>query len=222
MFEGFSPEALDLLRRLPEFDTAEFAERRPTYRRHLQAPLKAFVEALGPALRQRVSPELAFEAKTHRSIAPINNDLRFRPDAPPYKDHVLLRFWEGRDRKTAPTLYVRLTADEVGFATGATGDVQRWRAAVDAHGAALAAGVEALRDATGGTIAGDPLKRVPRGYAADHPQGDLLRLRWIQVRWARPLPPSVATAEFVAYCADELAHAAPVHHWLVRRLEGGS
>ncbi|MEQ9569551.1 MAG: hypothetical protein RLN75_05130 [Longimicrobiales bacterium] len=33
---------------------------------------------------------------------------------------------------------------------------------------------------------------------------------------------SVATADFVACCADELARAAPVHRRLVRRLEGGS
>lgn len=109
------------------------------------------MDALGPLLRERISPGIEYPARTNRSISPIDNDRRFRPDSTPYKDHVLLRFWEGAERKTAPTLYLRRTADEVGFATGAAvGDVGRWRAAVDADGAALAEALEALLDATGG------------------------------------------------------------------------
>ena len=34
--------------------------------------------------------------------APINNDLRFSPDKSPYKDHLLLRFWEGADKTGKP------------------------------------------------------------------------------------------------------------------------
>lgn len=218
-FGGFSQAGLALLAELPSLDKDGFKERKDTYRAELQEPLKGFVDALGPVLRDRVSPGLDFAARTHGSIGPINNDVRFNPGAPTYKDHVLLRFWEGPDKKTAPTLYVRLTATEVGFATGAMfADVEAWRTAVDEEGDALLAALTALVAATGADVVGRDLKRVPAGYDRDHPHADLLRHKWLQVRWPRPLPASVSGAGFVDACASELALAAGVHRWLVDRL----
>ncbi len=219
MFGGFSKQGLDLLAQLPGMDTTAFDARRKEYRTELAEPLKAFVSALGPVLREEVSPGIEFAAKTHGSIGPINNDVRFNPDASTYKDHVLLRFWEGADRKTAPTLYVRLTATEVGFACGAMfADVESWRRAVDADGEALGAALYALVAATGGTVVGQELKRVPAGYEASHPCAGLLRHKWIQVRWPRSLPASMGGEDFVRYCAGELALAAGVHRWLVEHV----
>ena len=87
-------------------------------------PAKAFVTALGEELSKTISKDLVAEPRTNGSIAPINNDLRFAPaNSPkaraPYKDHLLFRFWEGADKKIAPTLFVRLSAESVGFASGA-------------------------------------------------------------------------------------------------------
>ena len=219
MFEGFSKEGLALLGRLPEFDKKAFDARRKDYKAELAQPLKAFVDALGPVLRAEVSPGIEFAARTHGSIGPINNDVRFNPDASTYKDHVLLRFWEGAERKTAPTLYVRLTATEVGFACGAAfADVDAWRCAVDADGDGLRAALDSLLVTTDGSVVGQELKRVPSGYAADHPHADLLRHKWIQVRWPRPLPAAADGDAFVRYCAAELALAAGVHRWLVEHV----
>jgi uncharacterized protein (DUF2461 family) len=55
---------------------------------------------------------------------------------------------------------------------------QRFRAAVadDESGPELARIVEALQD-KGYEIAGDVMKRVPRGYSPDHPRAELLRHR---------------------------------------------
>lgn len=60
----------------------------------------------------------------------------------------------------------------------APGQKERYRAAVadDASGPALAAIVETLRG-EGYDIAGDVMKRVPRGYPPDHPRAALLRHR---------------------------------------------
>lgn len=218
-FDGFTPGGLALLDRLPAFDKEAFRAHGAEYKRELQAPLKGFVDALGPKLKRRVSPGIEFAPRTHGSIGPINNDVRFNPEAPTYKDHVLLRFWEGEPKKTAPTLYVRLTSTEVGFATGAMfADVERWRVAVAERGGSLASALNALVSATEGDLVGADLKRVPRGYDDSHPRADLLRHKWIQVRWPRPLPPSVHDESFVEFCADELRRAVDVHRWLVREL----
>ncbi len=218
-FRGFPAEGLALLGRLPTFDKDSFKAHAAGYRRDLQSPLKGFVDALGPALCARISADIQFAPKTHGSIGPINNDVRFNRDAPTYKDHVLLRFWEGEPKKTAPTLYVRLTPTEVGFATGAMfADVDRWREAVVERGAELASALDALLADTQGDLVGAELKRVPRGFDGDHPQADLLRHKWLQVRWPRALPANVHGEDFVDYCADELERATAVHRWLVREL----
>ncbi|MEQ9398445.1 MAG: DUF2461 family protein [Longimicrobiales bacterium] len=218
-FDGFSNEGLALLGRLPTMDKKAFQARKKTYQAELQEPLKAFVDALGPVLQEQISDGLDFAAKTHGSIGPINNDVRFNPDAPTYKDHVLLRFWEGADKKAAPTLYVRLTPTEVGFAAGAmVADVEAWRRAVDADGDALQAALTALVAATDAGVVGQELKRVPKGYDPDHRHADLLRHKWLQARWPRPMPDTPDGDAFVRWCAGELAQAAGVHRWLVEHL----
>jgi uncharacterized protein (TIGR02453 family) len=215
-FEGFSRAGLTLLGRLPEFEKDEFEAHRKEYRAELQDPSKAFVDAVGVRLRERLGPGIQFAAKTHGSISPMNNDLRFNPDAPRYKDHILMRFWEGPRKKEAPSLYVRLTAASVGFATGAMfPDPGRWREAVDTDGASLAQALKALDQAVDADIVGQDLKRVPKPYDPDHPNGDLLRHKWLQARWSQPLGPSVSTEGFADFCVDELMRAEAIHRWLV-------
>ncbi|MEK9509436.1 DUF2461 family protein [Gemmatimonadota bacterium Y43] len=216
MFVGFPREGLALLARLPRFDKTEFDASRNAYRSGLQDPAKAFVTDLGAALLADLGAEVEAVPRTNGSIGPINNDLRFNPDGARYKDHLLFRFWEGPAKKTAPTLFVRLTSDEVGFAAGCMfGDVAVWRAAVDAEGDGLAAALAEVHDARDATVVGQELKRVPTGYPAEHPHADLLRHKWLQVRWSTPLPGSVDGPEFVDYCVEELRGVLPVHRWLV-------
>ncbi len=220
-FSGFSPEAIDLLRRMGTADKAWFDANRAAYDELVVAPTRAFVTALGDVLASTFAPAVAAVPKANGSIAPINNDRRFAPDKSPYKDHLLLRFWEGPDKKTAPTLFVRLAPDGVGFATGAAlGDLDRWRRLIDddTTGRALADALADLAPDRDLDVDGQGYKRVPSPYPADHPRADLLRHKSLQARWIRPLPASLHSADFVPYCGDELAAAADVHRWLVANL----
>ncbi len=114
---------------LADKDKAWFDENRKTYAAEVVAPTKLFVTALGERLAGSFAPNIVALPKTNGSIGPINNDLRFSPDKTPYKDHLLLRFWEGDDKKTSPTLMVRISKNTIGFASGsAIVDVERWRA----------------------------------------------------------------------------------------------
>ncbi len=221
-FDGFPRSALDFLTTLGSSDKTWFDANRKQYDAEVAAPAKAFVTDLGELLHDRISPGIEAVPKTNGSIAPINNDLRFSPDASPYKDHLMFRFWEGADKKTAPTLFVRMQpSGGVGFATGvALPDLEQWRTLIDDDetGAEGAARIAALAKATKADVVGEGYKRVPKPYAADHPRADLLRHKGLQIRWVVNVPRQITTARFVPWCADQLDKAADVHHWLVEHL----
>lgn len=218
-FEGFSKTGLDFLTDLGRRDKPWFDANRATYDAHIVPPAKAFVAAMGEALRDEIGDAIEAQPKTNGSIAPINNDLRFSPDASPYKDHLMFRFWEGPTKKTSAMLMVRLhPKDGVGFASGLNiGDIDRWRQAIaaDATGEPFAAALKKLVDATGAEIVGQGLKKVPKPYDPDHPRGDLLRHKGFQVRWGEKVPKTVGSADFVGWCVEQLALTADVHHWLI-------
>lgn len=220
-FEGFPEEGLAFLRALGTRDKAWFDANRKIYDVMVVAPTKAFVVAIGAGLADGMAPMIVAQPKANGSIAPINNDLRFSPDKPPYKDHLLLKFWEGENKKTAPTLYVRLSGDDVGFATGAMlPDLDRWRQAIDdgITGTALADALHELGESRDLDIAGEGYKRVPKPYSEEHPRAALLRHKMFQARWSEPVPKTVHTAEFVDHCIKRLEACADVHHWLVAHL----
>lgn len=219
-FEGFSPEGLSFLAELGSADKAWFHERRALYERAIAVPAKEFVVDLTERLHASLSPGIVGRPRVNGSISPINNDLRFAPERDPYKDHLLFRFWEGESRRTAPTLFVRVSQATVGFASGVSfASRDSWREAVAAdRGAELADAIAALSSSVDLNVVGDELKRVPAPYGADHPRGDLLRHTSFQVRWSEPTPEVVSDPGFVAFCAERLGRPAAVHHWLVANL----
>jgi len=220
-FDGFPPDGLQFLQHLGGRDKAWFDTNRATYTAAVAEPAKAFVAALGERLQTDVSADLVALPKANGSIAPINNDLRFAPDKSPYKDHLLLKFWEGANKKVAPTLYVRLSASEVGYATGAMlSDLDRWRELIDdaATGGALVDAIDALRQGRELDVAGEAYKQVPKPYPQDHPRAALLRHKTFQARWSEPVPSSVHDAAFVDHCVERLQLCAPIHRWLVTHL----
>jgi uncharacterized protein (TIGR02453 family) len=220
-FDGFPIAGLDFLRELGDRDKAWFDANRATYQTSVVAPTKTFVEVVGERLAAGFAPAIVAQPKANGSISPINNDVRFSPDKPPYKDHLLLRFWEGADKKTAPTLFIRLSADDVGFATGAAlSDLGRWREVIDddTTGSALADALAALARGRELDVAGEGYKRVPKPYGDDHPRAGLLRHKMIQARWSEPTPPEVHSAEFVDFCMERFDACAPVHRWLATNL----
>ncbi len=231
-FIGYRPEARTLLGRLPELDKEQFSARRNEYVAALLEPTKLLVTDVGELLRESISPNLVFEPKTNGSIAPINNDLRFKPKGTPlYKDHFLLRFWEGDDKKTAPTLFVRVSAENVGFATGmgfTKPALAKWREAVGGPaGAKLQKVIDAVldefrgneeEDEPGAEVAGDALKTVPSPYDDDHERAELLKLKSFQLRWSMPMPTSVGSRKFPDWCAEQLDRVALAHHWLLEQV----
>lgn len=222
-FEGYTEEALAFLAELPTRNPDWLKANRSAYETLIVEPTKALVVGLGDELRSW-RPEIVAEPKTNGSIAPINNDRRFAPDRPPYKDHLLLRFWEGTPKKTAPTLFVRIALDGVGFASGVVpADIDRWREVIaGSPGEQVAAAVADLATARDAEIAGQELESVPAPYPAHHQRAELLRHKMLQVRWAEPVPAAIHSAGFVDWAARRLDACLPLHEALVACTNGGS
>lgn len=147
-FTGFPASGLSFLTELGGRGRDWFQAHKARYDTDVAQPAKEFVEVMTGRLRADVSPGLVGQPKTNGSIPPVNNDLRFNPDASPYKDHLLMKWWEGDDKKLAPTLWIRLSEDSVGFASGVMiADVDRWRSAVGEDSGAALAGAIARLDA---------------------------------------------------------------------------
>lgn len=219
-FAGFDPSALGELARLPSLGAAGYAARRELLRDGLVLPARALLEEVVARL------DAPLTISPRASVSPLHADLRFaRAGAPRYKDHLLLTAWHGPDKKTGPTLWIRLDSTAVGFASGVpfTPPVrERWRAAVaGAAGARIASLLDELRARHarhGFEVAGEVVQRVPPPWADDHPRAQLLRKIGFQVRFRLPLPSNAARPGFAAWCAERSKELLPTHRWLVQHL----
>jgi uncharacterized protein (DUF2461 family) len=218
-FTGFSPAGLALLSRIPTLDKAGFTAEHAAWAQLLLQPSRRFVEDLGTRLAEQISPGLIADATVNGSIAPIHRDMRFAPHGARYKDHLLFRWWEGTPKMTAPTLYVRLSPTQIGFASGLTfTSTDRWRTVVSdiARARTVRQLIDDISDATPTLdIAGADLKRVPAPFTTDHPGADLLRHKTMfQLRWSEPLPAEVCAPALVQVSAARLARLTGLHRWL--------
>ena len=220
-FTGFPAEGLAFLTTLATKDKSWFDKNRSRYTEAVVEPTKAFVVEMGRRLAEEISPDIVAQPRTNGSIAPINNDLRFSPDRPPYKDHLLLKFWEGADKKQAPTLWVRIGEDDIGFASGAPfPSTRRWQDLIDGEaGAELATILARLARGRALDIAGQHYKNVPKPYGEDHPRAGLLRHKdGLQARWPEPTPAAISKPSFVDWCMRRLNACTDLHRWFMINL----
>jgi uncharacterized protein (TIGR02453 family) len=108
-------------------------------------------------------------------------DVRFSADKTPYQLHI------GLVTTTRPAHYIHLSAE--GLLTGGglydvpPAALARFREIVDDEASAhsLASVLDALEASEFDLNTGDALRTAPRGYPADHPRIDLLRLKRLAV-----------------------------------------
>lgn len=219
-FRGF-PEGLGVLDTIAASDKEGFAARRAEWEATVFEPARCLVLAVGEVLQREISTGIAAVPKVNGSLSPINRDLRFATDrSRPYKDHLLLNFWEGTPKSSAPTLRVRVAARDVGFAAGAAfgrEQLERWRSAVSGQsGSELLRALDDVgRDHTL-TTSEPELTRVPAGFEAPQERAQLLRHKTFQVRFLEPAPKLSAQGAFADWVAQGLLALAQVHRWLVR------
>ncbi len=168
-------------------DRTWFKANQARFEASVREPLLAFVAAFEDPLAAISPSMLAVAKKSGGSLFRIHRDTRFSKDKSPYKTWAAVQFRHeaGRDAH-APCYYLHLAPGEVFVGAGI------WhpdRPALDAIRAAIdeyATDWVKARDGVlraGWNLEGDALKRIPRGYDAEHPLADDLRRKdFIAVR----------------------------------------
>jgi uncharacterized protein (TIGR02453 family) len=178
-FTGFSRDAVQFLVELAlHNERSWFQPRKAEYERLLKEPMEALCRALAGRFETHGLP---LRADPARSPFRIYRDVRFSADKSPYKTHVSASFpWAGEGGGVGA--YFHLQPGEM-FAGGGMwhpepAQLAAWRQMV----AGDLDKVEAVLKSptfvtTFGSVSGDSLKRVPTGFAADHPGAELLKLK---------------------------------------------
>ena len=237
-FPGFPQEALDFLRDLADNNNRDWFEaHKETYLRHVLDPAQDFVQALGERLKT-ISGGIMYDARPNGgSILRIYRDVRFSKDKTPYNANVRVVFWEGKAKRTDnPGYYLWIDPSGAGVFCGLHGFpkpvLEAYRQAVvdDALGTELERAIaevqssggyrvgEAVRAAGGYQVGGSHYKRVPRGYAPDHPRAVLLKHNGLYAHVGDIPPEVITTPEFVEVCFQHCRNMAPLQQWLVKMI----
>lgn len=146
-----------------------------------------------------------------------HNDTRFRPDAAPYKTFI----GAVSERPDGIGAFVQIGASGLRIGTGmpipAPDQLARLRAAIaDERGPALVAAIGAVEQAGGRVVAGrwPALRRVPNGYPAEHPFGELLRWKGVEIDHRLGRPAWLDTAEAGNAISARIRLGEHVHDWL--------
>lgn len=166
-FAGWPKPALQFFAGLEKDNSKAFFEaHRATYENDVRGPVDAL---LGELQRD-------FGAGWDSKMFRLNRDLRFSPDKRPYKEHLGAMYTSGGK---ATGFYLQISADGLYVVNGThemmPDQLSRYRAAVAGKEGEQVARITATLLKAGYNITDPSLKRVPAGYAADHPRADLLR-----------------------------------------------
>lgn len=227
-FGGFTPAAIQFMADLAmNNDRAWFQPRKATYEALVKAPMAALMTALDDRFRARGIP---LRADPVRSPFRIYRDVRFSRDKSPYKTHLGASFpWV-----EAPSGAAAAPAEEGRHTTGGYFNFQpgemyvgggmwmpsrswleAFRRAVVGDAAAVHAVLEdpGLVAWFGSARSHEALRRVPRGYPADHQRADLLR--WKDVVFGRRLSDAdVGSPRLPDLLAEGYATAVPLLRFL--------
>lgn len=216
-FTGFSRDAVQFLVDLAlHNERSWFQPRKGEYERLLKEPLEALCVALGERFEAK---HLPLRADPSRSPFRIYRDVRFSADKSPYKTHISASFpWAGDGGGVGA--YFHFQPGEM-YAGGGMwhpepAQLAAWRQAVDTD-------LESVEDVLQspefvgnfGEVSGDRLKRVPAGFAADHPGAELLKLK--DVTFGRRLSDDEALSpDLPETLVDTFAAAIPLLRLLAR------
>lgn len=223
VFSGFTKETVRFYTALRKNNDRDWFEaNRETYERHVMAPAKLFVTAMGERLRSIV-PGVVAVPKVNKSIFRINRDTRFSHDPSPYKTNLGLYFWDGaRSRMESAGFYVGLEPPDIMLGGGMyvipDALLGRYRQAVvdPKRGADLAKIVAALRAIPGCAVEGSHYKRVPAGFDPGHKNAELLKHKGLYAGFGTKVPEELFSAAFVDYCLERFEPVAPLHRWLMK------
>jgi len=192
----FTDATLKFLRALKRNNRREwFNAHRDDYEAHVRTPMTAIIERLAIDFRE-IAPELVANPKT--SMYRIYRDTRFSENKTPYKTHVAASFPpRGLPKHEGAGVYFHLSPEEVWIGGGMYAPQTPQLHAVREHIATHVRHLRSIVESPGfkrriGTLEGEKLLRVPRGFARDHPAAEFLKYR--QFLAGAEFPAALATS----------------------------
>ena len=205
-FTGFSKDAFSFFKDLAKNNNRDwFQAHKDVYEVACRDALKALTVVLDPP----------FGADR---LTRINKDMRFARDkSAPYRTHI---------STVVRGNYVSLSADGLYVGTGMYmpegPTLRRLREAIDAEasGRKLASLVTTLRRKGYKVDTHESVESAPRGFRADHPRLDLLRMKDIHA--GKMFKPSeIGTAKAVPQVRRAFEDVAPLREWIQRYVGSG-
>ena len=169
-----NPAIFRFFKQLAENNNRKWFEQNKSEFKALETEVKQFGEALKDQLNQNDSID---RFKVFR----IYRDVRFSKDKTPYKTHFGLT-WHRTKPEFRGGYYLHLKPDDIFLACGfwdpAPADLKRIRQEIDLDGDEYRnlINAPALKNIWG-ELQGNKVRTSPKGYAKDHPDIDLLRLK---------------------------------------------
>ena len=218
-FSGFPPQVYAFLAELEQNNDREwFEENRERYESEVRGPALEFIETM-QAPMQKLSPHFRVVAKkVGGSLMRIHRDVRFSKDKSPYKTNVGIQFrHESGCDVHAPGFYVHISPEETFLGVGTwhpAGDaLKSIREHLSKHGQDWKKALSLKSFRENFELAGDSLKRAPKGYDPEHPMiEDLRRKDFIAV--SKIDPGQVTSKDFVKSTMAAFRSAKPFMHFL--------
>ncbi|MBA3638840.1 MAG: DUF2461 domain-containing protein [Acidobacteriota bacterium] len=213
----FTPETLEFLRALKRNNDRDwFKARKEKYEQHVRGPMIAVIERLARDF-QSFAPEIVASPKT--SLYRIYRDTRFSDNKTPLKTQVSASFrWKGLPKGEGAGLYLEVHPQWVWMGGGFWAPPSPQLVRIREHIADTFPEIQRLSRARSftsvfGTLDGEKLTRVPRGYPKDHPAAEYLQFK--QFLAGREFPPEFATStEFYPALIQTYKAAMPLIRFL--------
>lgn len=222
---AFTARALRFLRGLARNNSKPWFEaHRQDYEDEVRAPMRALIEEMDVRLA-RFAPEMTGDPR--RSMFRINRDIRFSKDKSPYKTHAACWFRHGSaDHRVGEEaeggsagLYFHLQPGQ-SFVGGGIWmpprpALARIRDAIVDNHNAFARVIESpkAKRRFGGMDESAMLKRMPRGYAEDHPAAKWLRYQSFTIG-RRLTDAQVVSPRLASLLEADFTQIMPLVRWL--------
>jgi uncharacterized protein (TIGR02453 family) len=191
----FPEEGLRFLRRLKRNNNREwFQAHKSIYEQSVKQPMSNLIAALAEDFR-KFAPEMVASPKS--SAYRIYRDTRFSRDKSPYKTHTAAVFPRaGLGKHESASFYLHISVSELliggGLYMPLPQDLAEVRRKIADEPQAFLEIVSSRRFLTlFGSVDGERLSRVPRGFAVSHPAVDYLKHKQFLV--GRRFPVAMAT-----------------------------
>ncbi|MEJ2619224.1 MAG: DUF2461 domain-containing protein [Candidatus Thiodiazotropha sp.] len=223
-FSGFPKQTLPFLQQLSNNNQREwFNEHKQEYEAHVREPALAFIEEMAPKLNSLSSHFHAIAKKSGGSLMRVYRDTRFSKDKTPYKTNIGIQFRHqlGKDVH-APGFYLHIENSGCFIGAGVWHPESKTLAKVRNFITDNPASWCSLKDhspfSSQFELAGDSLKRAPKGFALDHPliedlkRKDFIALKSFDCR-------EINRPEFVDFVMDGFQSTDPFMRYLCAAVE---